>query len=50
MIVGGGFGGLYATRSLKDVDCDVVTLIDRRNVPFVSTPALSGRNRGSVPR
>jgi len=30
VIVGGGFGGLYATRALADAEVDV-TLIDRRN-------------------
>src|SRR5450631_852203 len=30
VIVGGGFGGLYATRQLKHAEADV-TLIDRRN-------------------
>src|SRR6476659_1408094 len=30
VIVGGGFGGLYAARALRDVDVEV-TLLDRRN-------------------
>ena len=30
VIVGGGFGGLYAARALQDVDVQV-TLLDRRN-------------------
>ena len=30
VIVGGGFGGLYATKAMKDAPVDV-TLIDRRN-------------------
>jgi NADH:ubiquinone reductase (H+-translocating) len=47
VIVGGGFGGLYAARSLKHCDVDV-TLIDRRNFHLfqpllyqVATGALS---------
>jgi len=47
VIVGGGFGGLYAARSLKHADVDV-TLIDRRNFHLfqpllyqVATGALS---------
>lgn len=47
VIVGGGFGGLYAARSLKHTDVDV-TLIDRRNFHLfqpllyqVATGALS---------
>jgi NADH:ubiquinone reductase (H+-translocating) len=47
VIVGGGFGGLYAARSLKHVNVDV-TLIDRRNFHLfqpllyqVATGALS---------
>ncbi len=47
VIVGGGFGGLYAARSLKHTDIDV-TLIDRRNFHLfqpllyqVATGALS---------
>ncbi len=47
VIVGGGFGGLYAARSLKHADADV-TLIDRRNFHLfqpllyqVATGALS---------
>ena len=47
VIVGGGFGGLYAARSLKHADLDV-TLIDRRNFHLfqpllyqVATGALS---------
>jgi NADH:ubiquinone reductase (H+-translocating) len=47
IIVGGGFGGLYAARSLKHADVDV-TLIDRRNFHLfqpllyqVATGALS---------
>ncbi len=47
VIVGGGFGGLYATRQLKHADVDV-TLIDRRNFHLfqpllyqVATGALS---------
>src|SRR5579863_8779824 len=47
VIVGGGFGGLYAARSLKNADVDV-TLIDRRNFHLfqpllyqVATGALS---------
>jgi NADH dehydrogenase len=35
VIVGGGFGGLYAARSLKRIDVDV-TLIDRRNFHLFS--------------
>ena len=35
VIVGGGFGGLYAARSLKRTDVDV-TLIDRRNFHLFS--------------
>ena len=35
VIVGGGFGGLYATRMLKHADVDV-TLIDRRNFHLFS--------------
>src|SRR5580700_10605179 len=35
VIVGGGFGGLYAARMLKDADVDV-TLIDRRNFHLFS--------------
>jgi NADH:ubiquinone reductase (H+-translocating) len=35
VIVGGGFGGLYAARSLKHADLDV-TLIDRRNFHLFS--------------
>jgi NADH dehydrogenase len=35
VIVGGGFGGLYAARSLKHADVDV-TLIDRRNFHLFS--------------
>ena len=35
MIVGGGFGGLYAARQLRHVDVDV-TLIDRRNFHLFS--------------
>ncbi len=30
MIVGGGFGGLYAARALKRADMQI-TLVDRRN-------------------
>ena len=30
VILGGGFGGLYAAEALKHVDADV-TIIDRRN-------------------
>src|SRR5580658_2703398 len=47
VVVGGGFGGLYATRMLKHADVDV-TLIDRRNFHLfqpllyqVATGALS---------
>src|ERR1700683_2427126 len=47
VIVGGGFGGLYAARSLKRADVDI-TLIDRRNFHLfqpllyqVATGALS---------
>jgi len=47
VIVGGGFGGLYAARSLKHIEADV-TLIDRRNFHLfqpllyqVATGALS---------
>src|SRR5271169_6788908 len=47
VILGGGFGGLYAARSLKHADVDV-TLIDRRNFHLfqpllyqVATGALS---------
>ncbi len=47
VIVGGGFGGLYAARSLKHADVDI-TLIDRRNFHLfqpllyqVATGALS---------
>ena len=35
VIVGGGFGGLYAARQLRNVDVDV-TLIDRRNFHLFS--------------
>src|SRR5580658_1459350 len=35
VVVGGGFGGLYATRMLKHADVDV-TLIDRRNFHLFS--------------
>ena len=35
VVVGGGFGGLYATRVLKHTDTDV-TLIDRRNFHLFS--------------
>src|ERR1700683_534000 len=35
VIVGGGFGGLYAAQSLKSADVDV-TLIDRRNFHLFS--------------
>src|SRR5580704_8006375 len=47
VILGGGFGGLYAARSLRHTDVDV-TLIDRRNFHLfqpllyqVATGALS---------
>ncbi|HEX4277882.1 MAG TPA: NAD(P)/FAD-dependent oxidoreductase, partial [Bryobacteraceae bacterium] len=47
VIVGGGFGGLYAARSLRNADVDI-TLIDRRNFHLfqpllyqVATGALS---------
>jgi NADH dehydrogenase len=47
VIIGGGFGGLYAAQALKNVDVDV-TLIDRRNFHLfqpllyqVATGALS---------
>ncbi len=53
VIVGGGFGGLYAGRALRKVDVDV-TLLDRRNFHLfqpllyqVATGALSPANIAS---
>src|SRR4051794_38810586 len=53
VIVGGGFGGLYAARSLKDAPVRL-TLIDRRNFHLfqpllyqVATGALSPANIAS---
>src|SRR6266480_2255544 len=50
VIVGGGFGGLYAAQGLRKAPCDV-TLIDRRNFHLfqpllyqVATGALSPAN------
>src|SRR5262245_53225558 len=50
VIVGGGFGGLYAAQALRNADVDI-TLIDRRNFHLfqpllyqVATGALSPAN------
>ncbi|MGE5788753.1 MAG: NAD(P)-binding protein [Myxococcales bacterium] len=45
VIVGCGFGGLFATRALRRADVDV-TIIDRNNSPFSATavPASNGNS------
>ena len=43
IIVGGGFGGLYAARALHGAPVNV-TLIDKRNYHSVSPDALPGRD------
>ena len=43
IIVGGGFGGLYAARALHEAPVNV-TLIDKRNYHSVSPDALPGRD------
>ena len=48
MLVGGGFGGLYAARSLRRADVDL-TVIDRRNFHLFQ-PLLSGGNRSPFTR
>jgi len=51
VIVGGGFGGLYAARSLKHADVDL-TLIDRRNFhlfqPLLYQVATGGLSPGEI--
>ena len=51
VIVGGGFGGLYAAKSLKRVDVDVI-LIDRRNFhlfqPLLYQVATGGLSPGDI--
>src|SRR5665213_1521781 len=51
VVVGGGFGGLYATRMLKHADVDV-TLIDRRNFhlfsPLLYQVATGGLSPGEI--
>ena len=51
VIIGGGFGGLYATRALKRAPADV-TLIDRRNFhlfqPLLYQVATGGLSPGEI--
>jgi NADH dehydrogenase len=51
VIVGGGFGGLYAARSLRRADVDV-TLVDRRNFhlfqPLLYQVAMGGLSPGEI--
>ncbi len=57
VIVGGGFGGLYAARSLRRAPV-AVTLVDRRNFHLfqpllyevADCGAVAGRDRGPVTR
>src|SRR3954470_19940831 len=47
LIVGGGFGGLYAAKELGDEERVDVTLVDRRN-HFLFTPLLYQVATGAV--
>jgi NADH dehydrogenase len=51
VIIGGGFGGLYTAKALKNVDVDV-TLIDRRNFhlfqPLLYQVATGGLSPGDI--
>jgi NADH dehydrogenase len=51
VIIGGGFGGLYAARSLRRADVDV-TLVDRRNYhlfqPLLYQVAMGGLSPGDI--
>ena len=48
VIIGGGFGGLYATRALKRAPADV-TLIDRRNFHLFQPPLYQVATGGLSP-
>ena len=51
VIVGGGFGGLYAAKSFRSVPVDV-TLIDKENyhlfVPLLYQVAIAGLSPGDI--
>ena len=51
VVIGGGFGGLYAARALKDVQVDV-TLMDRRNhhvfQPLLYQVAMAALSPGDI--
>ncbi len=47
VIVGGGFGGLFAAKALRRAPVEV-TLVDRHDAPPLPAAALPGRDRDPV--